>query len=153
MVRANQRHTIRQNNGCTVTKARSRFGNHAIVFLMRCEKRVESDFSQSDDHTDGLEQFKLLNEVRPAAREFNRARFVVWWRAPDSSSNVTIRESKTVISMNGVRLIGESSRVQRPVEPVTAPIACEYSAGSIAAVRRRCQSDNQKTRITIAETR
>src|SRR5262245_57869328 len=153
MVRANQSHAIRQNNRCIVAKARSWFGNHAIVFLMRCEKRVESDLFQSDDHTDGLEQFELLNEVRPVARKFNRLRFVIWRRAPDSCSNVTIRESQTVISMNGLRLIGESSCVQRSVEPVIAPIACEYSAGSIAVVRRRCQSDNQKTRIRIAETR
>ena len=55
--------------------------------------------------------------------------------------------------MNGVRLIGESGSVERSVEPVATAIACEYSAGSIAAVRRRREADNQKTRIRIAETR
>src|SRR5262245_49267599 len=153
MVRANQSHTIGQNNRRAVAKARSRFGNRSVIFLIRRKKRVESDLSQSDDHANGLEQFELLNEVRPTARKFNCARFVIWRRAPDSSSNVTIRKPQTVISINGVRLIGESSKVQRAVKPVTAPIACEYSAGSIAAVRRRCQSDNQKTRIRVPETR
>jgi hypothetical protein len=55
--------------------------------------------------------------------------------------------------MNGVGLIGETGGVERSVEPVATAIACEYSAGSIAAVRRRCQPDNQKTRVRIAEAR
>ena len=35
----------------------------AVVFLMGRKKRVESNLSQSDDHTNGLEQLELLNEV------------------------------------------------------------------------------------------
>src|SRR5262245_62864505 len=112
MVRANQSHTIGQNNRRAVAKARSRFGNRSVIFLIRQKKRVESDLSQSDDHANGLEQFELLNEVRPAARKFNCARFVIWWRAPDCSSNVTIHKSQTVISMTGVRLIGESGSIE-----------------------------------------
>ena len=117
------------------------------------KKRVESDLSQSDDHTDSFEQFELLNEVWPAALKFNPARFIIRRRAPDSGGNVTIREFQTVVLMNGVRLIGESGGVERSVEPVTATIPREYSAGSIASVRRRREADNQKTRIRIAETR
>lgn len=136
-----------------MAKAGSRFGNRAVVFLMGRKKRVESNLSQSDDHTNGLKQLELLNEVRPAARKFNPARFIIRRRAPDSGGNVAIREFQTVISMNGVRLIGESGSVERSVEPVATAIACEYSAGSIASVGRRREADNQKTRIRIAEAR
>ena len=136
-----------------MAKARSRYGNRSVVFLIRRKKRVESDLSQSDDHAKGLEQFELLNEIRPAAREFDCARLIIRWRAPDRGSNVTIHKSQTVVSASGVRLIGESGRVQCSVEPVTTPIAGKYSAGSIAAVRRRRQADNKKTRIRIAEAR
>jgi len=94
-----------------------------------------------------------LNEVRPAALKFNPARFIIRRRAPDSGSNVAIHEFQTVIAMNGVGLIGETGGVKRSVEPVATAIACEYSAGSIAAVRRWCQADNQKTRVRIAEAR
>ena len=100
-----------------------------------------------------FEQLDLLNEVRPAALKFNSARFIIRRRAPNGGGNVTIREFQTVISMNRVLLIGETGSVERAVEPVATAIAGKHSAGSIAAVGRRRETDNQQTRIRIAETR
>ena len=120
-----------------MAKLRARFGRCPAVFLVRRKKRVESDLAQCDDNTDGFEQLELLNEVWPAALEFNSARFIVRRRAPNSGANVTIREFQAVISMNGVRLIGESGGMKRSVEPVTAAIPGKYSTGPITPVRRR----------------
>ena len=136
-----------------MAKPRPWFGYCPAVFLMRCKKGIEGNLSQRDDHADIAEQIELLNEVRPAARKFNPARFIIRRRAPDGGGNVAIREFQTVISMNGVGLIGKTGSVERSVEPVATAIACEYSAGSIASVGRRREADNQKTRIRIAEAR
>ena len=143
VIRAYQRHPVRQNHRGTMAKPRPRFGYYPTIFFMSRKKRVESDLAQCDDNTDGFEQLELLNEVWPAALEFNSARFIVRRRAPNSGANVTIRQFQAVISMNGVRLIGESGGMKRSVEPVTAAIPGKYSAGPISPVRRRRQADNQ----------
>jgi hypothetical protein len=92
-----------------------------------------------------------LHEIRPAALEFNRARFIIRRRAPNRGRDVTIREFQTVISMNGVRPIGKSGGVKRSVEPVAAAIPGKYSAGPISSVRGWRQADNQQPRLGIAK--
>jgi hypothetical protein len=134
-----------------MAKSRPRFGQRPAIFLVRREKRVESDLSQRDDHTDGFEQFDLLDEIRPAALEFNPRRFIIRRRAPNRGGNVTIREFQSVISPNRVRLIGESGGVKGSVEPVAAAIPGKYSAGPISPVRRRRQADYQQTRLGVAK--
>ena len=128
-----------------------RFGQYAAIFLMRREKRVESDLSQRDDHANGFEKFELSNQVGPAAFEFIAARFIIRRCATNGGGNVTIREFEAVISLNRVRLIGETSRMQRSIEPVAAAVPGKYSAGSISPVRRWCQADNQQPRLGIAK--
>ena len=99
------------------------FGHRPAVFLMRCKKGIESNLSQCDDHAEAFKQFKLFNEVRPAAFEFNPARLVLRRRAPDRRSNITISEFQTVVSMNRLWLISKSRSMQRSVEPVAAAIS------------------------------
>ena len=119
-----------------MTKPRPWFQHHPAVFLMRRKKRIESNFSQSDDHADIFEQFELFNEVRPATRKFDGSRFVGRRRAPNSSGNITVRELETVAPMHRLRLIGKSRRVKGSVQPVAATVTREHSSGPIPPMRR-----------------
>jgi hypothetical protein len=138
VIGADQSHAIRQNNECAMAKPWPRSGHPSAVFLMRREKRVECNLSQCNDHSDIFQQFELLNEVRPAAGKFDRSGLVAWRRASNSSGDIAIRELETVLSMNRLRLIGESSEVKGSVQPIAATVTREHSSGPIPPVRRWC---------------
>jgi len=132
-------------------KPRPRFGHRAAVLLMCCKKRIEGNLPQRDDHPEASKQFELLNEVGPAALEFNSARLILRRRAPDRRSNITTSEFQTVVSMSRLRLISKSRSVKRSVEPVAAAISGKYSAGAITAMGRRRQTHDKQPCIRIAE--
>ena len=134
-------------------KPRPWFGHRPAVLLMRRKKGIEGNLSQRDDHAEVAEQFELLNEVRPAALEFNSARLILRRRAPDRRSNITTSEFQTVVSMNRLRLISKSRSVKRSVEPVAAAISGKYSPGAITAMGRRRQTHDKQPCIKIAEPR
>jgi hypothetical protein len=136
-----------------MTKPRPRFRHRSAVFLMRRKKRIKSNFSQRDNHTDFFEQFELLNEVRPTTRKFHGSRFVGRRRTPNSGSNITVRELETVVSMQRLRLIGKSRSVKRSVEPIAAAVTRKHSAGPIPSMRCRRQTHDKQPRIWIAESR
>ena len=134
-------------------KPRPRFGYGPAVFLMRDKKRIESNFSQRDDHTNALKEPEFFHHIGAAALKFNSARLILGGRASNRSRNITIDEPQAVSSMNRLRLIRESRSVKRPVEPLAAAISGKNSAGTIAPVGRRGKADNQKPRVGIAKTR
>ena len=134
-------------------KPRPRFGYRPAVLLMRRKKGIEGNLSQRDDHAEVAEQFELLNEVGPAALEFNSARLIRRRRAPDRRSNITTSEFQTVVSMSRLRLISKSRSVKRSVEPVAATISGKYSPGAITAMGRRRQTHDKQPCIKIAEPR
>src|SRR5262245_63634752 len=55
--------------------------------------------------------------------------------------------------MDRGRLVGKPGGVQRLVQPVTAAVAGEDTAGAVAAVRGRRQADDQEPRPRVAEAR
>ena len=50
-------------------------------------------------------------------------------------------------------MVGKTERVQRLVQPITAPVAGKHTSGPVAAVSGRCQSDNQQSGVRITEAR
>src|SRR5262245_33296643 len=65
--------------------------------------------------------------------------------------DVAVFEFESVVSVNGVRLIGKAKPVQRSVKPVATSIAGKDSAGSSSAVGCRCQSHYQQPCVASSE--
>ena len=65
--------------------------------------------------------------------------------------DVAIDEPQTVTAIGGSGLIGEAEVMERPVEPVSGPVACKDPACSISAVRGGRQSHYKKPGVEPAE--
>lgn len=61
--------------------------------------------------------------------------------------NVAVDQAKAVVSGDGLWLIGEAEAMKCPIKPVSGTIAGKDPAGAIASVRRRCEADNQQSRV------
>ena len=71
----------------------------------------------------------------------------------NSSGDIAVDQTESVVAIDGVRLIRETEPVQRAVEPVSRSIAGKDSSRTVAAMRRRRESHNQKTGIRGTEAR
>jgi hypothetical protein len=65
--------------------------------------------------------------------------------------DVAIDEPQAVTAIGGSGLTGEAEVVERPVEPVSGPVAGKDTACSISAMRGGRQSDYKKPGVELAE--
>ena len=86
-----------------------------------------------------------------AGRNFSRRRLVIGRRAPDRRRDVRIDQRQAIVGPLRRREARQSCRVHRAHEKVAGPIARKYASGSIRAVRRRREAQDQNARIRIPE--
>ena len=65
--------------------------------------------------------------------------------------DVAIDQTKPVMTVGGLRLVGESEAMQRAKKPVSRTVTGEDAARAVAAVSGRRQADDQKTCIQRPE--
>jgi len=95
----------------------------------------------------------LLEQIRTAREDLGGQRLVGGRRAADRRGDVGVAQPQAVAGVDGRRLVGEPRVVERVEEPVAAAIAGEHAAGSVAAVGRRRQPDQEEAGVGIAEAR
>lgn len=62
-------------------------------------------------------------------------------------------EDQTIVSMDRLRLVGETCAEERSIEPVPTAIAGEHPARSIRAVGGGCEPDDQPLSLWVTEVR
>src|SRR5689334_6580689 len=115
MIGADQKAPVRKIGGKTVTEFGSRLGNDSAAFTVGRKKTVKSDFAQSNNDFDSVKQLEFLHEIGTATDKLGYARFVFRRRAADCRRDIAIFELETIVSVNGVRLTGESGVMQSAV--------------------------------------
>src|SRR5262249_4850549 len=71
--------------------------------------------------------------------------------AVDSCSDIRINEFQSVTPVGRRRLIRKTEVEQRPVEPVTGPVAGKDPSSPVSAMRRGSEANNQQPRIRRSE--
>ena len=69
----------------------------------------------------------------------------------NGGGDIAVDQAESVITVDGVGLIRESEAVQGTVQPVSRSVTGKHPAGTIAAMCRRRESDNQQTGIRRTE--
>ena len=105
---------------------------------------VPREAAQAKQDAHPGEQSQLLDEVGQAGVALLGSRLVVRRGAADAGADVAIGQAQAVATAGGGRLVGEAGAVQGGEEPVAGAVAGEDAAGAVAAVRRRCQADDEE---------
>src|SRR5713226_3801056 len=93
--------------------------------------------AQAKDDSGLIAYLQFLVQEMRAVGHFFTCGLVVGRRTFHSCSHVNTMQFQSIINVKGARLICESSVVKCLHEEISAPISCEHSSGSIAAMRRR----------------
>ncbi len=138
---------------CTVSKLRSCGERNPSQPAIRVERSIETNPAESDNNSDVFEKFEFPEKIRPAVGNFFWLEFVLRRGTAAGCSNVAIRKLQSIVAVNRCWLIGKAGLVERAVKPVTALIAGEHAASTVAAVRRGRKSNEQETSVRITEAR
>lgn len=113
---------------------------------------VVRELSERDDHAHTFEQLELSDEIRQAPVSLLGSRLVRRRRAPHGGRDIGVAQLQPVVAANRCLLVGVPGSVQRAEQPVAGTVTGEDPAGSVPAVCRRGQSDDQESSLRVAET-
>ena len=116
---------------------------------------IECNFSECHDNLYVRQLRELCFEMRLTRVNFFKRRLVIGRRASDGRCNVCVGQRKAIIDRLRRGNTREAVLVHRGHEEIAgsaATITRKDSACSIRAVRRRCEPQNEHTRIRIAKS-
>ncbi len=150
--------TKQRGSGCKVItramcKTRFWLGKCLPLLTQRLQCLVKGKLPKGDDDAHLNEQTDFTDKKRQTVIRFFGERPIVRRSAADSGTDVTVDELQSVFPVRRSRLIGEAGAVERPKQPVAAPVAGEEASGAVAAMRRWRQSDNKQLRLWVAKAR
>ena len=122
-------------------------------FLARTEVSLEADHSQWHDCANILKTLEFFQKVRTAMVELFGRRFVVWRRAMNGCGNVAVDELKTVVAIDGLRLIRKAKAVQGAIKPISGAVAREDATSAITSVSCGCESNDEQPGVQAPQTR
>ena len=152
MVRRDERDIPRQPDHSTVRKLWFGSGNRTTHILTRFEIMVEGKFPQRNDHADRSKQPDFLNQIRSTRLKLFRQWFVSWRSTTDNRRNVAVRQLKTVIPTDGLRLIAERVVIEHLIQQLATSIPGKRPTRSIGTLRTRRQSNDQDLGLGITKT-
>ena len=121
--------------------------------LARSEVSLEPDHSQGHDCANFLKTFEFFQKVRAAMVELFGGRFVVRGRAMNGCGDVAINELKTVVAINGLRLIRKAKAVQGAIKPIPGAVAGEDATCAITSVSCGCEPNDEQPGVEASQTR
>src|SRR5882672_1683729 len=153
MERAEEGPAVRKCPLGAVREARSGRRSGPVPIAVCLEEVFEGEPTQDHDDLDAVEQPDLRLEVGPTIGEFLEGRLVLGRGAAGRGRNVAVDELEPVVARHRGGPAGEAEAVQGLVQPVAARVSGEHTAGAVSAVRGGGETDHQKTRASIAESR
>src|SRR5207244_3690040 len=119
---------IRKPGGEPVAECRQRDRVFPPKLLPSRKIRLETDHAECDHYTNSFHPFELVEQIRPAIREFRRKRSIIGRGTVNRSRDVAINQAKAVTPVSGRRLVSKTEIVQSAVKPIARPVACEDSS-------------------------
>ena len=92
-----------------------------------------------------------MQEVRSAIPYLCRKRLVSGRCASYRRRDITVVERQAVMAVGRTCLICKPKLIECTVEPVAAPVTGKYSAGSVATMSRRGETDHQEPSPNVTE--
>lgn len=96
---------------------------------------------------------KELVKIRHTRRLFAGERLVIGRGAVHDGGHIDSGELQSVARMNRFGLVGYPRFVERAKDPIATSVACEQASGSISAMSRGSQADNELVGVDVAKIR
>lgn len=116
-------------------------------------ERLVAEPAQRDDDAGASEQLELPDHERAAPVALLGRRAIGRRRATDRGGDVGVGEHEPVFPVGRGRLVREPGAKQRPVEPISRPVAGEHPPGPIRPVGGRREPDQHDSGGGISEPR
>lgn len=138
---------------CAVRKLETRPRSNESGILQYGQVRIQGDTAERHDQADTAQDCKFAFQKRPARQHLIARGLIIGWNAARRGSDIGVRKRQTIFPRRTVRLIRETRFEQRSIEKFTRAVAGEDSAGAVAAVRSRRETNNQQAGRGIPESR
>jgi len=154
VIAADERHAIREDVHRSVSEGRA----GAEADALRAEQPqvgIERDCAEGDDRVHVAKRADFRCKMRKTFADFLRRRLVRWWRAAHGRGNECVSQLQSIVGLPRGADVGEAGLVQRRHQEVARSadaVAGEHASGSVGAVRRGSETDDEQSRSGIAES-
>lgn len=153
MVASDEYCSIRKGTNSAVAELGTFTRRHPIPPARSPQPSLPGDVTKPDYDSNVSEEREFPGEPGTAMVQLVPGRLVAGRRAARGGRHVATPQLESVVAADRLSLAGETEPVKGLIQPVTARVTGEDAAGTVAAVSRRCEPDDEESRKRVAETR